>query len=178
MHQRPSCFGLHAHRPALIRSQKEGSSVHTMQALQGKTEKCGIICSHKGMYYSALVLFYPRNDLFAAYCWYHLLTYIHQCQCGATDPKTLKDILASVNAAHAAANESGSASATANTSAEPEIETRKGQPGSKPTFPRGLKDVHEIAAAANALQGWGEDDQVVKAAERTGKLIPRHKKMT
>lgn len=107
-----------------------------------------------------------------------MLTYIHQCQCGASDSKTLKDILASVNAAHASANASAGASAAANTSVEPEFETRKGQPGSKPTFPRGLKDVHELAAAANGLQGLREDDQVVRAAERTGKWIRRQKRMT
>ncbi|KIR33342.1 ligand-regulated transcription factor [Cryptococcus deuterogattii MMRL2647] len=90
-----------------------------------------------------------------------------KCQCGASDSKTLKDILASVNAAHASANASAGASAAANTSVEPEFETRKGQPGSKPTFPRGLKDVHELAAAANGLQGLREDDQAVRAAERT-----------
>ncbi|WVN86318.1 uncharacterized protein L203_101481 [Cryptococcus depauperatus CBS 7841] len=49
----------------------------------------------------------------------------------------------------------------------PEMETKKGQPGSRATFPNGLKDVHELAAAASALQGLGDDDQVVKAAERT-----------
>ncbi|OCF44006.1 hypothetical protein I317_02112 [Kwoniella heveanensis CBS 569] len=47
-----------------------------------------------------------------------------------------------------------------------EVETRKGQPGSRATFPRGLKDVHELAAAANALAGMGDDDGVVKVAER------------
>lgn len=107
-----------------------------------------------------------------------MLTYIHQCQCGASDSKTLKDILASVNAAHASTNASAGASAAANPSVEPEFETRKGQPGSKPTFPRGLKDVHELAAAANGLQGLREDDQVVRAAERTGKWIRRQKRMT
>ncbi|WVF67540.1 hypothetical protein IAT40_002296 [Kwoniella sp. CBS 6097] len=47
-----------------------------------------------------------------------------------------------------------------------EVETRKGQPGSRATFPRGLKDVHELAAAANALAGMGDDDGVIKVAER------------
>ncbi|WWC90482.1 uncharacterized protein L201_005418 [Kwoniella dendrophila CBS 6074] len=49
---------------------------------------------------------------------------------------------------------------------EEEIETRKGQPGSKATFPRGFKDVLEAAAAANALTGMLQEDSTVKIAER------------
>ncbi|KAK8854688.1 hypothetical protein IAR55_003427 [Kwoniella newhampshirensis] len=49
---------------------------------------------------------------------------------------------------------------------EVEVETRKGQPGSRATFPRGLKDVHELSAAADSLAGQERDDGVVKVAER------------
>ncbi|WRT68538.1 uncharacterized protein IL334_005515 [Kwoniella shivajii] len=48
-----------------------------------------------------------------------------------------------------------------------ELETRKGQPGSKATFPRGFKDVLELAAAANALAGMVEEDSAFKVAERS-----------
>ncbi|KAL7422411.1 copper-binding transcription factor [Cryptotrichosporon argae] len=44
-------------------------------------------------------------------------------------------------------------------------ETRKGQPGSTPSFPNGLKDVHELAAAADALGGLSREAPV--AAERS-----------
>jgi hypothetical protein len=47
------------------------------------------------------------------------------------------------------------------------IETRKGVPGSMATFPNGLKDVHEMSAAAEALRGFTTDDQI-RVAERTG----------
>lgn len=47
-------------------------------------------------------------------------------------------------------------------------ETRKGQPGSKATFPNGLKDVHDMAAAAEALTGMGGEDEGIKTAERKG----------
>ncbi|WWC63439.1 uncharacterized protein I303_106041 [Kwoniella dejecticola CBS 10117] len=50
---------------------------------------------------------------------------------------------------------------------EVEIETRKGQPGSKATFPRGFKDVLELAAAANALAGLVKEDTPFKVAERS-----------
>lgn len=54
---------------------------------------------------------------------------------------------------------------TPGTSTTPEIvETRKGQPGSHATFPNGLRDVHEMAAAAEALTGLGGDTN--QAAER------------
>ncbi|TXT14135.1 uncharacterized protein COLE_00328 [Cutaneotrichosporon oleaginosum] len=43
-------------------------------------------------------------------------------------------------------------------------ETKKGQPGSTPTFPNGLRDVHEMAAAAEALAGLGGENSA--AAER------------
>jgi hypothetical protein len=48
------------------------------------------------------------------------------------------------------------------------IETRKGQPGSTPTFPNGLKDVHEMAAAAEALTTFGESP--MRVAERSGEF--------
>ncbi|ODN85445.1 hypothetical protein L198_07526 [Cryptococcus wingfieldii CBS 7118] len=75
-----------------------------------------------------------------------------KCKCGSSNPLACEDTSAEGSTAPAA---------------EPEVETRKGQPGSRPAFPRGLKDVHELSAAANALQGLGEDDAVVKSAERT-----------
>ncbi|WWC71436.1 uncharacterized protein I206_105392 [Kwoniella pini CBS 10737] len=50
---------------------------------------------------------------------------------------------------------------------EIEFETRKGQPGSKATFPRGFKDVLELAAAANALAGLVKEDTPYKVAERS-----------
>lgn len=40
-------------------------------------------------------------------------------------------------------------------------------PGSSATFPNGLKDVHDMAAAAEALSWMGGED-VVKVAERKG----------
>lgn len=43
-------------------------------------------------------------------------------------------------------------------------ETKKGQPGSTPTFPNGLRDVHEMAAAAEALADLGGESGA--AAER------------
>lgn len=43
-------------------------------------------------------------------------------------------------------------------------ETKKGQPGSTPTFPNGLRDVHEMAAAAEALADLGGENGA--AAER------------
>jgi hypothetical protein len=54
------------------------------------------------------------------------------------------------------------------TGIQTEQETRKGQPGSKATFPNGLKDVHEMAAAAEALSGLGGDDERIQVAERKG----------
>jgi len=48
-----------------------------------------------------------------------------------------------------------------------EVETKKGQPGSKATFPNGLKDVHEMAAAAEALSTLNTDE-TMKVAERKG----------
>ncbi|WVW85477.1 hypothetical protein I302_107515 [Kwoniella bestiolae CBS 10118] len=48
-----------------------------------------------------------------------------------------------------------------------EVETRKGQPGSKATFPRGFKDVLELAAAANTLTGLLKDDSSYRVAERS-----------
>ncbi|KAI9637586.1 uncharacterized protein MKK02DRAFT_9645, partial [Dioszegia hungarica] len=44
------------------------------------------------------------------------------------------------------------------------FETRKGQPGSSATFPNGLKDVHEMNAAVEALTGFAEDP--MRSAER------------
>ncbi|WVQ71960.1 hypothetical protein IAR50_001502 [Cryptococcus sp. DSM 104548] len=75
-----------------------------------------------------------------------------KCKCGSSNPL---------------ACETPSAEGSTIPAPEPEVETRKGQPGSRPAFPRGLKDVHELSAAANALQGLGEDDAVVRSAERT-----------
>ncbi len=54
------------------------------------------------------------------------------------------------------------------TQSESDIETRKGVPGSKATFPNGLKDVHDMAAAAEALSGLGYEEQTLKVAERKG----------
>jgi len=48
-----------------------------------------------------------------------------------------------------------------------DIETKKGQPGSKATFPNGLKDVHEMAAAAEALSTLNTEE-AVQVAERKG----------
>ncbi|KAK4685411.1 hypothetical protein P7C73_g4739, partial [Tremellales sp. Uapishka_1] len=45
-----------------------------------------------------------------------------------------------------------------------EMETRRGQPGSRATFPNGLKDVHEMAAAAEAMVGAKPNE--IKVAER------------
>ena len=50
---------------------------------------------------------------------------------------------------------------------ETEAETKKGRPGSKATFPNGLKDVHDMAAAAQALQGLGTEEMLL-VAERKG----------
>lgn len=44
-------------------------------------------------------------------------------------------------------------------------ETKKGKPGSKATYPNGLRDVHEIAAAAEALGVLSQDGH--RAAERS-----------
>ncbi|WVR09480.1 hypothetical protein IAU60_006548 [Kwoniella sp. DSM 27419] len=91
-----------------------------------------------------------------------------KCACG--DSKVFAS--ASVDTQPAAVYEAPAPSAqnvadtTSTDEAELEFETRKGQPGSKATFPRGLKDVHELAAAAEALAGLGEDDGVIKVAER------------
>lgn len=49
-----------------------------------------------------------------------------------------------------------------------DYETRKGVPGSKATFPNGLKDVHDMAAAAEALSGLGQEQEAIKVAERKG----------
>ena len=54
---------------------------------------------------------------------------------------------------------------TPSSTPNPEIvETRKGQPGSHATYPNGLRDVHEMAAAAEALTGLGGETN--QAAER------------
>lgn len=47
------------------------------------------------------------------------------------------------------------------------METRKGQPGSRPTFPNGFRDVHEMSAAAEALADMNEVT-AMKQAERSG----------
>ncbi|ORY35493.1 hypothetical protein BCR39DRAFT_510076 [Naematelia encephala] len=44
--------------------------------------------------------------------------------------------------------------------------TRKGVPGSTPTFPNGLRDVHDMAAAADVLSTLGSED-TQKLAERS-----------
>ena len=44
-------------------------------------------------------------------------------------------------------------------------ETKKGKPGSRATYPNGLRDVHEIAAAAEALGVLSQDGH--RAAERS-----------
>jgi hypothetical protein len=51
-----------------------------------------------------------------------------------------------------------------------DFETKKGQPGSKATFPNGLKDVHEMAAAAEALSTMNTEE-AIKVAERKGEPI-------
>ena len=49
----------------------------------------------------------------------------------------------------------------------PVIVTRKGVPGDKPTFPNGLKDVHDLAAAADALSGLSNGSAGSSAAQHT-----------
>lgn len=51
--------------------------------------------------------------------------------------------------------------------AEDDVETKKGQPGSKATFPNGLRDVHEMAAAAEALAQFNLEEQQ-RTVERSG----------
>jgi hypothetical protein len=63
-------------------------------------------------------------------------------------------------------SKSESASPTPPSGPADNLETRKGQPGSNPTFPNGFKDVHEMAAAAEALTTFGEDG--MRTAERSG----------
>lgn len=48
-------------------------------------------------------------------------------------------------------------------------ETKKGRPGDQATFPNGLRDVHEMAAAAEVLSELNEDS--VQRAERTGMSV-------
>lgn len=47
-----------------------------------------------------------------------------------------------------------------------DVETRKGVPGSIPTFPNGLRDVHEMSAAAEALTSINHEE--IRLAERSG----------
>lgn len=49
---------------------------------------------------------------------------------------------------------------------EENVETRKGVPGSAATFPNGLRDVHDMAQAAQALSFMGGEG--IKVAERQG----------
>ncbi|WWD19168.1 hypothetical protein CI109_103626 [Kwoniella shandongensis] len=85
-----------------------------------------------------------------------------KCACG--DPAISNPVQSSLAPDTSVSVPSSAASAVDET--EIEVETKKGQPGSRATFPRGLKDVHELAAAANALAGLGDDEGVVQVAER------------
>ncbi|WVQ79676.1 hypothetical protein IAT38_001776 [Cryptococcus sp. DSM 104549] len=93
-----------------------------------------------------------------------------KCKCGSADPKACDvtlppNVVSALASSNAEAGPSGTSGTTS--SEDKEVETRKGQPGSKATFPNGLRDVHEMAEAASSLAGLGDDDGVVKAAERT-----------
>jgi hypothetical protein len=62
--------------------------------------------------------------------------------------------------------ESSAAGAKGKGKAKARRETKKGRPGDHATFPNGLRDVHEMAAAAEVLTELNED--AVQRAERTG----------
>lgn len=51
-------------------------------------------------------------------------------------------------------------------------ETKKGRPGDQATFPNGLRDVHEMAAAAEVLTELNEDP--MQRVERTGEFRFTH----
>ena len=53
-----------------------------------------------------------------------------------------------------------------------EQETKKGQPGSKATLPNGLKDIHDMAAAAEALSAFQRDNEM-QMAHRKGECAKR-----
>lgn len=73
-----------------------------------------------------------------------------QCQCG--------DLKAASRKASVAAPEPiqlPPPTTTTPSTQSPASETKKGVPGSTPTFPNGLRDVHDMAAAAEALTDLG-----------------------
>ncbi|BEJ14049.1 hypothetical protein CspHIS471_0312230 [Cutaneotrichosporon sp. HIS471] len=78
-----------------------------------------------------------------------------KCACGDLKNQQPSTIPAGMAASYQSAGPTPSPRAT---------ETKKGQPGSTPTFPNGLRDVHEMAAAAEALADLGGENSA--AAER------------
>ncbi|GMK53712.1 hypothetical protein CspeluHIS016_0102980 [Cutaneotrichosporon spelunceum] len=72
-----------------------------------------------------------------------------KCACGDLKNQQPSTIPAGMAASYQSAGAAGSPRAT---------ETKKGQPGSTPTFPNGLRDVHEMAAAAEALADLGGEN--------------------
>ncbi|WVQ68403.1 uncharacterized protein L199_006611 [Kwoniella botswanensis] len=90
-----------------------------------------------------------------------------KCACGDTkNPPSTSVIQLTTTQSEQSSSSQGS-DQEKETETEVEIETRKGQPGSKATFPRGFKDVLELAAAANALAGLVKDDVGYRIAERS-----------
>ncbi|ORX38372.1 hypothetical protein BD324DRAFT_620604 [Kockovaella imperatae] len=51
------------------------------------------------------------------------------------------------------------------------METRKGQPGSKATLPNGLKDIHDMAAAAEALSAFQRENEMQMAHRKVANLL-------
>ncbi|EIW68362.1 hypothetical protein TREMEDRAFT_14527, partial [Tremella mesenterica DSM 1558] len=84
-----------------------------------------------------------------------------KCTCG--DSQTPSMILPGSLDSSARRNGDSSVSSPSPTR-QAETETRKGQPGSTPTYPNGLKDVHEMAAAAEVLGVLSHEGHM--AAER------------
>ncbi|BEI83216.1 hypothetical protein CcaverHIS002_0310840 [Cutaneotrichosporon cavernicola] len=78
-----------------------------------------------------------------------------KCACGSLKNQQPSTIPAGMAASYQSAGQTPSPRGT---------ETKKGQPGSTPTFPNGLRDVHEMAAAAEALADLGGENGA--AAER------------
>jgi hypothetical protein len=91
-----------------------------------------------------------------------------QCACG--DPQPPNVIMPSSSGLQASSSRSGGSSSEHSPTPTPlspgddETGTRKGRPGSKATFPNGLRDVHEMSMS----QAEASNDAAFQAAERSG----------
>jgi len=90
-----------------------------------------------------------------------------QCACGDSQPPNI--IMPSSSSLHASSSRSGGSSSEHSPTPTPyspeNDETRKGRPGSKATFPNGLRDVHEKSSAD--MHG----EEAYQAAERSGEYF-------